>query len=315
MAALLEIQELTRIFHVGLWPPTRIRAVDRLSLRVGAGETLGLAGESGCGKTTLGRCAVGLLAPTSGSVRFEGVDLASLSRSQLRLKRREFQMVFQDASGSLNPRMTAEESIREPFEAQGLGTSGERERRIRELLDAVALDPSVLACLPALLSGGQQQRLAIARALALGPRLVVADEPVSALDASVQAQIINLLAGLRQKFGLTLILISHSLPVVRHLCTHVAVMYLGRIVEEAPAELFFGGPKHPYSEHLIRCAPVFGAQPIRAGRAAGDLPSAASPPSGCAFHPRCPHARERCRRETPPPTGAGGSTVACFLYT
>lgn len=340
MAPLLDIHGLHKHFNTGLWRQTRIYAVNGIDLQVRAGETLGLVGESGCGKTTLARCAVRLLPASSGSIRFDGVDLSSLPPAALRLKRREFQIIFQDAFDSLDPRMTVGDTLLEPLEAQCVGTKRERERWIRELIDAVALDTDVLSRRPASLSGGQQQRVTIARALALKPRLLVADEPVSALDASVQAQILNLLAELQSRYGLTLILISHALPVVRQLCSRVAVMYLGRIVEEAPADLFFQQPKHPYSELLLRSVPVFGASvfgdipnflspathaldsPRKFGMSpvfkppAGELPSPAAPPSGCAFHPRCPHVQEQCRAEAPKlKPGASGSKVACFLYT
>jgi len=217
---------------------------------------LGLVGESGSGKTTLARCALRLLEPTAGSILFNGVDLLSLNPSALRRKRREFQIIFQDAAASLDPRMTLRETLLEPFEVQGVATLPERESRVRELLEAVSLDPALLDRLPGSLSGGQQQRVAIARALALKPRLLIADEPVSALDASVQAQILNLLLKLQNRFGLTLILISHSLTVIHYLSTTVAVMYLGRIVEEGPTGQFFTYPRHPYSQLLLQSMPV-----------------------------------------------------------
>ena len=316
MVPLLDIQGLHKHFNAGFWHQTRVYAVNGVDLQVVAGDTLGLVGESGCGKTTLARCAVRLLPPSSGSVRFDGVDLGSLPPAALRLKRREFQIIFQDSFDSLDPRMTVGDSLLEPLEAQGVGTKRERAGWIRELIDAVALDPDMLARRPSALSGGQQQRVTIARALALKPRLLMADEPTSALDASVQAQILNLLAELERRYGLTLVLISHALPVVRQLCNRVAVMYLGRIVEEAPAEVFFRQPKHPYSDLLLRSVPVFGVPTTESRKApAGEPPSPADPPSGCAFHPRCPHAQEQCRVEAPRLKEVSGSKVACFLYT
>ena len=329
MGPLLEIQGLHKHFHSGLWHGTRIHAVNDVDLRVDSGETMGLVGESGCGKTTLARCAAFLLRPTFGSIRFNGVDLNSLPAPELRIKRREFQIIFQDAFDSLDPRMSIGDSLLEPLEAQGVGTKRDRLGWVRELIDAVALDQDVLSRRPTSLSGGQQQRVAIARALALKPRLLMADEPVSALDASVQAQILNLLAELQRRYGLTMILISHSLPVVRQLCSRVAVMYLGRIVEEAPADIFFRQPKHPYSDLLLRSVPFFGKpaasaadafdsgrRPGTSAKSAGELPSPAAPSSGCSFHPRCPFVLEQCRAEIPKLRPAGSDRkVACFLYT
>jgi peptide/nickel transport system ATP-binding protein len=319
MQSLLEIRNLHKRFLVGLVRKRTVHAVNGVDVAIDQGETVGLVGESGSGKTTLARCALRLIKPTAGAVLFDGVDLASLSPSALRAKRREFQMVFQDPFASLNPRMTLRDVLSEPFAVQGIGTRREREKHIHRLLEYVALDESVLGHGPASLSGGQQQRAGIARALALEPRLLIADEPVSALDASVQAQILNLLASLQQQFRLTLVLVSHSLPVVRHLCSRVAVMYSGRIVEDAPAEGFFAAPKHPYSDFLVRCAPLF-RQPDTPGTAvvrtvSGDPPSPDCPPAGCAFHPRCPHASARCAAQTPALSPIdGGAKVACFLY-
>jgi oligopeptide/dipeptide ABC transporter ATP-binding protein len=257
------------------------------------------------------------LEPSAGCIRFDGRDLLSLPPAELRSRRREFQIVFQDPFASLDPRMTVSEILAEPFDIHGLENGAGRAARISELLIEVGLDNSLACRIPAELSGGQQQRVAIARALALKPRLLVADEPVSALDASVQAQILNLLAHLRLRFGLTLIMISHSLPVIRYLCARVVVMYLGRIVEEAEAEAFFRGPRHPYSQALLESMPIMnlehpGPKPVLHG----DVPSPAAPPPGCPFHPRCPKAFARCREERPalePVQGAPAAKAACFL--
>jgi oligopeptide/dipeptide ABC transporter ATP-binding protein len=311
MQPLLSLRSLSKYFKRN---GREIRAVDGVDMDVFPGEAVGLIGESGCGKSTLARCAVSLIVPTSGSVWFDGEKLAAMSASRLRLKRREFQMIFQDPFLSLDPRMSVGRILEEPFAAHGIGTRAERNRSIDGLLEAVALDRSVLARHPAEISGGQQQRVAIARALALKPRLIVADEPVSALDASVQAQILNLLAEVRKRYGLALILISHSLPVVHYLCDRVAVMYLGRLVEENPADDFFRAPMHPYGELLLE------SMPDRAGRSRsevrGDIPSILNPPPGCAFHPRCARALPACASAVPKLLQLkNNAKAACFLYT
>ncbi len=317
MAPILELRGLKVNFDTGVFRKGRtVKALAGVDLAVEAGETLGLVGESGCGKTTLARCALCLQAPAAGTVLFDGCDLLRLPPARLRLLRREFQIVFQDAAGSLDPRMSVREILAEPFEVHGLAPGAAREAQLLELLEAVGLDAGILARLPAELSGGQQQRVAVARALALKPRLLVADEPVSALDASVQAQILNMFGSLRQRFGLTLVLISHALPVVQYLATRVAVMYLGRIVEETSAEQFFRAPRHPYSQALLASVPVMNSEPGRITQAlSGDVPSPASPPPGCTFHPRCPKALSRCAVETPALRPCKNGRVACFLYT
>ncbi len=318
MVPLLSVKELCKEFRAGgLWGGKVIRALDQVDLDVRPGDTLGLVGESGCGKTTLARCAVGLTEPTSGSVIFDGHELRFLSRESLRRKRREFQIVFQDAYASLDPNMNVRQILSEPFESHGLGTRRQREEWIGDLAGAVSLDLSLLSRLPASLSGGQQQRVGLARALALRPRLLVADEPVSSLDASVQAQILNLLVDLQSRFGLTLILISHSLQVVHYVCSRVAVMYLGRIVEEASTASFFSGPKHPYSQLLLRCIPSFGESRDGSATNGGvELPTAAALLSGCAFQTRCPRVHKQCLEQRPNLDALdSASKVACFLYT
>lgn len=314
---MLELRGLQVKFGTGVFRKGHaIEALAGVDLSVESGETLGLVGESGCGKTTLARCALRLQEPVAGSISFDGCDLLRLPPAELRRRRREFQIVFQDALASLDPRMTVSEILAEPFEVHGLESGSARDDRVLELLVAVALDSGILDRQPAELSGGQQQRVAIARALALKPKLLVADEPVSALDASVQAQILNLFGSLRQRFGLTLILISHSLPVIQYLATRVAVMYLGRIVEEAPADEFFRAPRHPYSRALLDSVPTMDSEQDRTTPAlSGEAPSPASPPPGCAFHPRCPRAFARCAEETPALRPGQSGKVACFLYT
>jgi oligopeptide/dipeptide ABC transporter ATP-binding protein len=315
MGPLLEIRGLRKEFPGESGRP--LRAVDDVDLEVKPGESLGLVGESGCGKTTLARCALRLLEPTAGRTLFDGIDLGILSPADLRRKRREFQIIFQDPSAALDPRSTVGQIVAEPFEVHGLGDRKAREKWVRELLDAVALDGSLIHARPGSLSGGQQQRVGIARALALRPRLIVADEPVSALDASVQAQILNLMVDLQTRFSLTLVLISHSLSVVRYLCTRVVVMYLGRIVEDARAGDFFRQPRHPYSQLLLRSVPgqdTGGGSPQTAPF--GEIPSPLNPPRGCAFNPRCPQVQPQCRDEAPRlAERAPSGKVACFLCT
>jgi len=311
---LLEIRDLQKSFETGeLAGRKTVHAVRGVTLTLLRGETLGLVGESGCGKSTLARCAIRLLEPSAGSVIYDGLDLSCLSPADLRRRRREFQLISQDAAASMNPRMTVAEILAEPFQAHGIGTARERTGWVHKLMEEVALDPALAHAHPESLSGGQQQRVAIARSLALTPRLIVADEPVSALDVSVQAQILNLLFDLREQKGLTLLLISHALPVIHYLCVRVAVMYLGKIVEECPIELFFRRPGHPYSRMLLDSMPRQNGGVLQEA-GTGEMPSPSNPPPGCAFHPRCPHVMEKCRAECPSLLDRGENRrVACFL--
>ncbi len=312
MPALLKIEEIRKDFTTG---GRVVRALDGVSLEAGAGEGFGIVGESGCGKSTLARCAVCLLKPTSGHVWFDGMELSSMPPGELRRRRREFQIIFQDPSGSLDPRMTVRRIVLEPMEAHRLGTPRERGERLRALLEEVGLEPAVEERFPSDLSGGEQQRVAVARALALEPRLLVADEPVSALDVSVQAQLLNLLDDIRRRRGLTLLLISHDLPVVRYACGRVLVMYLGRVVEERRTEDLFRDPLHPYSRLLLDSIPSLGSTPSP-DAASGTAAAEKSAPAGCAFYPRCPRALRRCALAVPPLQPRGnGDKVACFLYT
>jgi oligopeptide/dipeptide ABC transporter ATP-binding protein len=266
------------------------------------GETLGLVGESGCGKSTLARCITRLYDVTSGTISFDGENIASLSARRLRRFRRKMQMVFQDPYGSLNPRRRVGSIIGDPFASNGIASGEERKRRVQELMRLVGLNPEHYNRFPAEFSGGQRQRIGLARALALNPELVVCDEPVSALDVSIQAQIINLLADLQRKLGLTYIFIAHDLSVVRHVCDRIAVMYLGRIVEIAETEELFAHPRHPYTQALLSAVPNPDPDLADDGMRivlTGDLPSPVHTPMGCRFHPRCPRAQERCRTEDP----------------
>jgi oligopeptide/dipeptide ABC transporter ATP-binding protein len=297
--------------------PEVLRAVDGVDLEITKGETLGLVGESGCGKSTLGRAIVGLTDPTSGAIRYEGEELAA---KRARSRRRRIQMVFQDPYSSLNPRMSVRQMLSELLRAHKMVPREGVDARCRELLDLVGLGPRALDAHPRQFSGGQRQRVAIARALALEPELLIADEPVSALDVSVQATVLNLLEELREKLGLTMLLIAHNMAVVRHVADRVAVMYLGRIVEEAPTDELFTNARHPYTQGLLRAVPrlVPGRISDTAG-VVGDPPSPIHLPTGCRFHPRCPIAQEPlCSNEDPALAGGPilGHTAAChFAWT
>jgi len=296
-----------------------LHAVRGVSLRVARGETLGVVGESGCGKSTLARLILHLITPSAGQVVLDGEHLGRLTPAALRRKRRHMQMIFQDPQAALDPRMRVGDLLAEPLLVHRIGTAAERARRVAELCDLVGLPDDAAARWPHEFSGGQRQRISIARALALGPSLVVADEPVSALDVSVQAQILNLLADLRQRFDLTYVFISHDLAVIRHISDRVAVMYLGELVELADVDRFFAGPAHPYARALLSAVLEPGAHADESHRpVAGDPPSPESPPSGCFFHPRCPAAMERCRGTAPPPRDIGTPgaphLVRCWLH-
>ena len=319
---LLELRGLRKDFPVGrgLWPWRKgrvLRAVAGVDLEVRAGESLGLVGESGCGKSTLGRLILRLLEPSAGSIRFRGRDITRLNSRQLRPIRREMQVIFQDPYASLNPRMSIEATLAEALLVHRLVKSkAEARQRVAELLERVGLRPELMERYPHEFSGGQRQRVGIARALAVSPRFIVADEPVSALDVSVQAQVLNLLVDLQEEFGLSLLLISHDLRVVQRVCHRVAVMYLGRIVEEGNAQEVSAAPLHPYTQALLAALPQLRVakgeeQPLLRG----DLPSPVTPPSVCVFHPRCPQAKPGlCDRELPTLRDiAPGRRVACHL--
>lgn len=295
----------------------RVRAVDGLSFDILRGETLGLVGESGCGKSTTGRAIIQLYRPTEGEVLFDGQDLCKLDEKELHPMRRDLQMIFQDPYGSLNPRMTVGDIIAEPLRVHNLASGKDRQRRVQELMDIVGLDPRFIRRYPHEFSGGQRQRIGIARALACKPRFIVCDEPISALDVSIQAQIMNLMEDLQKEFELTYLFIAHDLAAVRHISDRIAVMYLGNLAELAEGEDIYKNPLHPYTEALISAVPIPDPEVERSREQIvleGDVPSPLNPPSGCVFHTRCPYAFERCKKEVPVFQEAeNGHFVACHL--
>jgi oligopeptide/dipeptide ABC transporter ATP-binding protein len=316
---LIEARGLSKHFpvHGGLFRRVvaAVRAVDDVSFVIHAGRTLGLVGESGCGKSTLGRLLLRLQQPTAGEVLFAGDRLTHLDRQQMLGYRQRMQAIFQDPYASLSPRRTVGQTIREPLDIHRVGTPAERQQRVDELLDVVGLSAQAAHRYPHEFSGGQRQRVGIARALALNPQFLVADEPVSALDVSVQSQVLNLIVRLQRERGIALLFISHDLAVVQHVSDDIGVMYLGRLVELAPASQVLGAPRHPYTEALISAVPQIGRPQRLRIVLAGEVPSPRNPPPGCAFHVRCPRAMPECRSVRPAlrPVGTGAS-VACHLY-
>ena len=305
--AIVRVEHLTKHF-----PITRgilfqrevgsVQAVDDVSFSIKEGETLGLVGESGCGKSTTGRSILQLYRPTSGKVFFRDQELTKMKGEDLRRNRRNMQMIFQDPYASLNPRMTVGGIISEPLEVHGIGKASERRERVEELLRLVGLNPYFINRYPHEFSGGQRQRIGVARALALQPEFIVCDEPISALDVSIQAQVVNLLEELQERFGLTYLFIAHDLSMVRHICDRTAVMYLGKVVELAPREDLYNSPLHPYTQALLSAVPI--PDPVKERRRKriileGDVPSPANPPKGCRFHTRCPLAVDICREDVP----------------
>ncbi|MBO8163953.1 MAG: dipeptide ABC transporter ATP-binding protein [Brevibacillus sp.] len=315
---LLEVKALKKYYPVkrGLWGRAGVvRAVDGVDLTVYPGETVSIVGESGCGKSTTGRCILRLIEPTEGQIWFEGTDISRLSQDRLRQMRRHMQFVFQDPFASLNPRKTIRQILSDPLIVHGIGSARERKQRVEEMMEVVGLSKSHLDRYPHEFSGGQRQRIGIARALILRPKLIIADEPVSALDVSIQAQILNLMQDLQREFQLTYLFISHDLSVVRHISDRVAVMYLGKVVEIADKKSLYEKPAHPYTRALLSAVPIPDPDAVRERIILeGDLPSPANPPTGCTFHPRCPSCMEVCKTTPPPVKEVGeGHLIACHL--
>ncbi len=320
MTEILKAEDLQVYFPIrrGITSRTvgHVHAVDGVSFHLEKGETLGIVGESGCGKTTVGMGLMGLTSPTGGRVLFEGRDMALLSNKELRSLRRKMQLIFQDPFSSLNPRMTVNQILGDPMDVHTIFTGKKREDRLAFLLETVGLSPEQGRRYPHEFSGGQRQRIGIARALALDPVVIIGDEPVSALDVSIQAQIINLLMDLRRDFNLSLVIISHDLAVIEYLCDRILVMYLGKIIEEAPYSELYNTPRHPYTQALLSAAPA--SNPLQKKKRIlleGDVPSPIDPPSGCRFHTRCPQRMDICISEEPCFSDMGdGHVVACHLY-
>ncbi|QQZ60762.1 ABC transporter ATP-binding protein [Paenibacillus sonchi] len=317
---LLEVRELKKHYTSKSGLLTRkkpvVKAVDGISLNIRKGEILGLVGESGCGKSTLGRSILRLIEPTSGNIVFEGQDILAYGKEEKRMMRKELQIIFQDSGAALNPRMTVGEIIGAPLDIYGLAQGEAKERRINELLELVGLNKDYVNRFPHEFSGGQKQRIGIARALAVEPKLIVCDEPVSALDVSVRAQVLNLMKELKEKLGLTYLFISHDLSVVHHLCDRVAVMYLGKIVEITDRNELYGNPLHPYTKALLSAIPNPNPEISRERIVLeGDVPSPSNPPAGCSFHTRCPYRMDKCSVEVPILLQTQGNhSVSCHLY-
>lgn len=316
---ILDVKNVKKFFPIkkGFFKKTvgYVKAVDDVSFSVKKGETLGLVGESGCGKSTLGRTLIRLYEPTAGTIFFEGDDFCKLKSSDLRKKRKDIQMIFQDPYASLDPRMTIGRILSQPFEIHNLLTPEQRLKKVKELLEIVGLKASHVNRYPHEFSGGQRQRISIARAIALNPNLIICDEPVSALDVSIQAQILNLLTDLQEQLGLTYLFISHDLSVIEHFCDRVAVMYLGKIVEIANSADLYAKPTHPYTQALIAAIPRVGEGKKQIKKSlGGEVPSPINPPSGCYFHPRCPYKTDKCVQEAPPLEKVGNEHYsACWL--
>ncbi|WP_121611503.1 ABC transporter ATP-binding protein [Mesobacillus foraminis] len=317
---LLEVRGLKKYFPItgGLFGKVKgqVKAVDDVSFYVKKGETLGIVGESGCGKSTTGRLLMRLIEASDGSIVFEDKEMTSLSKNELRKTRRDIQMVFQDPYASLNPRHSIQQILEEPLIVHGIGSKEERKKRVREMLEVVGLSSYHAGRYPHQFSGGQRQRIGIAKALMTKPKLIIADEPVSALDVSIQAQVLNLMKDIQQEFGLTYIFIAHDLGVVRHISDRVGVMYLGRLIELADGEDLYENPLHPYTKALLSAVPVPDPDLKRVPvPIAGELPSPANPPTGCAFHTRCPECMDICRTTRPKAFEINGHLAACHLYS